>query len=95
MRHSSPDPAANTTDVYAFVSERNSQKYLAVALAVYPHEEPGIGTQANDSAKMQIAMLQSTVKKYQQGVAVVVWNSETQEGILKLEKMPPVATDKD
>lgn len=37
------DPAANTTDVYAFLSERGGQKYLQVALAVYPHQEPGIG----------------------------------------------------
>ncbi len=37
------DPAANTTDVYAFVSQRAAVKYLTVALAVYPHEEPGIG----------------------------------------------------
>ena len=49
----------------------------------------------NDTAKTQIAMLQSTVKEYKQGVAVVVWNSEKQEGILKLEKMPPVETGKD
>lgn len=37
------DDAANTTDVYAFVSRQNGQKYLTTALAVYPHEEPGIG----------------------------------------------------
>jgi len=37
------DPAANTTDVYAFVSMRNNVKYLTAALAVYPFEEPGIG----------------------------------------------------
>jgi len=37
------DPAANTTDVYAFVATRNGQKYLQVALGVYPHEEPGVG----------------------------------------------------
>jgi hypothetical protein len=37
------DPAANTTDVYAFVSQRDGAKYLTTALAVYPHEEPGIG----------------------------------------------------
>ena len=37
------DPAANTTDVYAFVSTHNLTKYLTVALAVYPHEEPGVG----------------------------------------------------
>lgn len=37
------DPAANTTDVYAFVATRNGVKYLELALGVYPHEEPGIG----------------------------------------------------
>jgi Domain of unknown function (DUF4331) len=37
------DDAANTTDVYAFVSQRFGRKYLTTALAVYPHEEPGIG----------------------------------------------------
>jgi hypothetical protein len=37
------DDAANTTDVYAFVSNRFGKKYLTTALAVYPHEEPGIG----------------------------------------------------
>jgi len=39
------DPAANTTDVYAFVSSNSitGEKYLNVALGVYPFEEPGIG----------------------------------------------------
>lgn len=39
------EPAANTTDVYAFLSEHSggSQKYLTTAVAVYPFEEPGIG----------------------------------------------------
>lgn len=37
------DPAANTTDVYAFVNTNAGQKYLTVALGVYPFEEPGIG----------------------------------------------------
>lgn len=37
------DPAANTTDVYAFVTTHGGQKYLTVALGVYPFEEPGIG----------------------------------------------------
>jgi hypothetical protein len=37
------DHAANTTDVYAFVAVRNGQKFLDVALAVYPHQEPGVG----------------------------------------------------
>ena len=37
------DPSANTTDVYAFVNTNGGQKYLTVALGVYPFEEPGIG----------------------------------------------------
>ena len=37
------DDAANTTDVYAFVTEREGVKYLTTALSVYPFEEPGIG----------------------------------------------------
>jgi hypothetical protein len=37
------DPAANTTDVYAFVDEDNGAKKLVTALGVYPFEEPGIG----------------------------------------------------
>jgi hypothetical protein len=37
------DPAANTTDVYAFVQEENGIKTLVTALGVYPHQEPGIG----------------------------------------------------
>ena len=37
------DSSVNTTDVYAFLSSRSGQKYLTVALGVYPHEVPGIG----------------------------------------------------
>lgn len=37
------DPAANTTDVYAFVNGAGATKHLTVALGVYPHEEPGVG----------------------------------------------------
>lgn len=38
------DPAANTTDVYAFVTQDdNGSKSLVVALGVFPFEEPGIG----------------------------------------------------
>ncbi|MDB6056140.1 MAG: hypothetical protein JWN25_3663 [Verrucomicrobiales bacterium] len=37
------DPAANTTDVYAFVTRRDNVNYLTVSLSVYPFEEPGVG----------------------------------------------------
>jgi hypothetical protein len=42
------DPSANTTDVYAFVSQINGVKYLTTALAVYPFEEPSIGPNRYD-----------------------------------------------
>lgn len=35
------DPAANTTDVYAFVTGGGT--FLNVSLGTYPHQEPGIG----------------------------------------------------
>ena len=35
------------------------------------------------------------VEGYKQGVAVVVWDSEKHQGVLKLEKMPPVQVGKD
>src|SRR5262249_40920666 len=38
------DAAANTTDVYAFLTQPpNGQKFLSTALAVFPFEHPGIG----------------------------------------------------
>ncbi len=41
------DPAANTTDVYAFVgNDGGGGKRLVTALGVYPHQEPGVGPNA-------------------------------------------------
>ncbi|MCZ6671824.1 MAG: DUF4331 domain-containing protein [Verrucomicrobia bacterium] len=37
------DDPANLADVYAFLTERDGQKYLVVGLSTYPFEEPGIG----------------------------------------------------
>lgn len=37
------DPSANTTDVYSFVTGSGVDKRLVLALAVYPHQEPGVG----------------------------------------------------
>jgi len=51
--------------------------------------------QRDARAQMQIATLQSTVAAYKQGVAVVVWDSEKHQGVLKLERMPPVEAGKD
>jgi len=51
------DDAANTTDVYAFVNERDGTRYLTTALAVYPFEEPGIGPNKynfDDSVRYEI-----------------------------------------
>jgi hypothetical protein len=42
------DPPANTTDVYAFLAQNdtNSPKFLVLGLGVYPFEQPGIGPNA-------------------------------------------------
>ncbi|MGF1544963.1 MAG: DUF4331 domain-containing protein [Parvularculaceae bacterium] len=41
------DDAANTTDVYAFITEGpDGRRFLTTALAVYPFQEPGIGPNA-------------------------------------------------
>ena len=51
------DDAANTTDVYAFVSEHDGRQYLTTALAVYPFEAPGIGPNAyqfDDNVRYEI-----------------------------------------
>ena len=49
----------------------------------------------NSMNKMEIASLLSTLEAYKEGVAVVLWNPETQEGVLKLERMPLIPADKD
>ena len=54
------DDAANTTDVYAFLSQHNGMKHLTTALAVYPFEEPGIGPNKfnfDDNVRYEIYLL--------------------------------------
>ena len=54
------DDAANTTDVYAFLSQHNGMKHLTTALAVYPFEEPGIGPNKynfGDNVRYEIHLL--------------------------------------
>ena len=51
------DPAANTTDVYAFVQDTHGVRSLVTALAVYPHQEPGVGPNKynfDDSVRYEI-----------------------------------------
>jgi len=51
--------------------------------------------QVNALSRMQIATLRSSLNRYEDGEAVIVWDSEKQEGRLKIEKMPPVQANKD
>lgn len=75
----------------SFQSERNELQQQLLKLTTQ------IDTlkQRDTLAQMQIATLQGSLDAYKQGVAVVVWDSEKQHGVLKLEKMPPVETGKD
>lgn len=51
--------------------------------------------QVNAVARMEVAALRATVRRFDEGVALIVWDGEKQEGRLKLEKMPPVPANKD
>jgi len=51
--------------------------------------------QANAVSSMEVATLRSSLKRYEEGVAVVVWDANAQQGQLKMEKMPPVQPNKD
>jgi anti-sigma-K factor RskA len=46
-------------------------------------------------SSMQVATLRSSLKRYEEGTAMVVWNQAKQEGLLKLENMPEVQANKD
>jgi anti-sigma-K factor RskA len=49
----------------------------------------------NSVAEMRIATLGAQVKEYEKTVAVIVWNPETQSGVLKLAQLPPLEKDRD
>lgn len=51
--------------------------------------------QVNILARMEVTTLRATMRRYEEGVAVIVWDAEKQEGQLKLEKMPPVQANRD
>lgn len=51
--------------------------------------------ESRDFARLEVEALKATIEDYQEGVALVVWDEENQEGVLKLERMPPIPVDKD
>lgn len=46
-------------------------------------------------ARMEVAMLKSSSKRYEYGEVLVVWNQEKQEGMIELKNMPPPQPNKD
>ncbi len=71
------DDPANTTDVYAFVSERDGEAYLSTALSVYPFEEPGIGPnnyRFDDNVRYEIHV--ATGKDLQRGEPTFTYQFE-------------------
>ncbi len=51
--------------------------------------------EAGQVARMEAVVLRSAIKRYDEGVAIVIWDSEKQEGKLKLDKLPPAPSNKD
>lgn len=50
---------------------------------------------AREYAKLEIESLKATIGEYEKGVAVVIWDQDSQSGVLKLEQMPPLKQDQD
>jgi anti-sigma-K factor RskA len=48
-----------------------------------------------DLANLKITALASLLKNSPEAIAVAVWNPEKQEGVLKVDKLPALAADKD
>ncbi|MFZ4764412.1 MAG: anti-sigma factor [Roseimicrobium sp.] len=46
-------------------------------------------------SSMELAMLRPNSKRYEGGTALVAWNQERQEGIIRFEHMPPAQAAKD
>ncbi|MCB1231700.1 MAG: anti-sigma factor [Verrucomicrobiae bacterium] len=51
--------------------------------------------ESRDLARIEVETLKATIDEYREGIALVVWDQDKQEGVLKLEKMPPIPVDKD
>ncbi len=51
--------------------------------------------EAGNVSRMEAVALRSAIKRYDEGVAIVIWDYEKQEGKLKLDKMLPVPPNKD
>jgi len=49
----------------------------------------------NALSRMEVAALRTSIKAYEDGVAVIVWDSEKQEGKIRIDKMPPVKLNRD
>ena len=85
------DDAANTTDVYAFVTQRNGVKYLVTALAVYPFEEPGIGPNKynfDDDVRYEIHV--ATGSDLAKGRASLTYRFDFRHDVQEQEHDPPV-----
>lgn len=52
-------------------------------------------TETSFAKNMEVAMLRSSLKRFEESSAMVVWNQEKQEGLLKLENMPTAQANMD
>ena len=76
---------------FAFWTERAE---LAKEVAVLRAEALALRTR-DSLAKVKIATLAAQNEAYAKGVAVVVWDAEKQQGIVKLANIPSIAAGKD
>ena len=104
-KHLADQVAALTTDEAKTQTQASTalavQEDLKKQLAAEESKEAEVAAeleklkQVNALARMEVAELRTQNKRYEDGVAVVVWDNEKQEGKIRLDKMPPVQPNKD
>lgn len=67
-----------------------SQKHATALLAEVDSLKKGFAV-----AKMEVSLLRSSLKRYEDGEVLVVWDQDKQEGVCKVARMPQVQTGKD
>jgi anti-sigma-K factor RskA len=93
------DTEKQTADALRLLTDARTQlAQRDTELATATQRVAALGAQLQreaDLANLKITALASLLKNSPQALAVAVWNPDKQEGVLKVEKLPALATDQD
>lgn len=77
------------------IAELNAKNAEASAQADRLATEVAGLKQINALSRMEVASLRATVQRFEGCTAVIVWDTDKQEGKIRLEKIPPVPANRD